>query len=372
MVNGHRERTLTVCLAIFWVISSVRVLGSTGPGRSGHLSGINEPASPANVVQFVRDRFGIPESAVVNAQPVKPSALPHFYQTIVTVDDGGNKRALNAFITDDGQCFALGSLFALEGATVADIVKCVRQAAALSDSAKVSVGAFTSTPFKNFLRSTVTVQVGTKSQKGDVYISRDYRVGFLGLALPFRRDFVESLINARNQPSIGPVDAPVTIFEYADLECPHCALFQKFLETEFLPKYNSRVRIVFKEFPLSFHTWSAVGAVANECAYQIDPASFLPFRSMIFGNQSTINAANVRERLLNLGEEVGLDRARLSMCLDTKASHGRVDSSRAEGEFLVINGTPAFVINGRVLPDLTPSTFYKVVDEELTAAHIQH
>ncbi len=371
---GHRQTvgSLAAYFTILTLVSSVGLFADTSSSQTGAGNAINEVASPANVVQFVRDRFEIPESTAVNAQPVRPSALPHFYRTVVTVDDGKQKRALNAFITDDGQCFALGSIFALDGATVADIVKCVRQAAALPEAARVTVGAFSATPYRNFLRSSVTVKFGTKSQKGDLYISRDRRVGFLGLALPFAKDFVKSLIDTMNQPSVGPPDAPVTIVEYADLECPHCALFQKFLDTEFLPEYSSRVRVIFKEFPLSFHTWSAVGAEANECAYQIDSSTFLPYRSMIFANQITINATNVRDRLLNLGEQAGVNRARLGMCLDSKASLGRVNSSRQEGEILGINGTPTFAINGRVVMDLTPSNFYKVVDEALAAAHNQH
>lgn len=372
MGHWYRGKALSIWLVILALSLSADLLGSTGAPKAGANNAITELASPGNIVQFVRDRFEIPESAAVNAQVVRPTGLPHFYQTVVTVDDGKQKRALNAFITDDGQCFALGSLFALEGATVADIVKCVRQATALPGEAKVTVGAFAATPFRNFLRSTVTVELGTQTQKGDLYVSRDRRVGILGLALPFRRDFVQSLIDTRNQPSVGPPDARVTIVEYADLECLKCALFQKFLETEFLPKYNPRVRVVFKEFPLYFHTWSTMGAVANECAYQLAASSFLPYRSMIYSNQPTINSTNVRERLLDLGEQAGLDRARLGMCLDSKASLGRVDYSRHEGEILGVNGTPTFAINGRVVVDFTPSSFYKEVDEALAAAHNQH
>ena len=101
---------------------------------------------------------------------------------------------------------------------------------------------------------------------------------------------MQRLINTKNQPSVGPSNAPVTIVEYADLECPRCAYFQKFLEEELIPRYGNKVRIVFKEFPLTFHTWSTTGAVANECAYVIDPSKFLNYRTLIFGSQATINA----------------------------------------------------------------------------------
>jgi len=149
-------------------------------------------------------------------------------------------------------------------------------------------------------------------------VTRNHRTGILGLVLPFRRDFVERLIDAKDQPSAGPADARVTIVEYADLECPTCAYFQKFLDSEFFPHYGKKVRVVFKEFPLTFHTWSTTAAVGNECAYQIDPSKFLNYRTLIFTNQEIINATNVREQLLHLGEQAGLNPFTLSSCLDTK------------------------------------------------------
>lgn len=362
-------RVLELFCGLLIIMPSMWLFGDARQAGLAENKGITELASPANVVQYVRDRFEIPKSTKVDAEPVQHSGSPYLYQTVITVDDGEQKRALNAFITDDGQCFALGSLFVLNGASVADIAKCVREATTLPATAKITVGAFTGTPFKDLIRSTVTVEVGTKAQKSELFVTRDRRIGILGLALPFRRDFVEQLINTKNQPSVGAAQAPVTIVEYADLECPTCALFQKFLETEFLPKYGSKVRIIFKEFPLSFHEWSMSAAVANECAYQIDPSAFLGYRSMIFENQAAISAANVRDRLLGLGEQAGVDRARLSSCLDSKASLSRVDSSRKEAQILGINGTPTFSINGRIVLNPSPAVFYKTVDEALSEGH---
>jgi protein-disulfide isomerase len=351
------------------------IAGPTGLfGETVHAGtvGGNEIAtlvSPANVAQYVHDRFQIPATVSVNAQPVKHSTVPHFYQTLVTVNDGKQTRAINAFFTDDARCFGLGAVFALNGISEADIIRCVGQAASLPPAAKVTVGAFTKTRLQGFLRSKVTVELGTKAETWEIFVTQDQQAGILGLLLPFRRDFVEQLIDTRDQPSIGPARAPVTIVEYADLECPRCAVVQKFLETEFLPKYSSRVRMVFKEFPLSFHPWANTAALANECAYQIDPSLFLGFRSMIFGAQATISPGNVRDRLLGLGETAGLNRVRLTSCLDSEASLGRIEASRAEVEALRINGTPAFAINGRVVVDMaSPAAFYKMVDDALAAA----
>ena len=321
---------------------------------------------PASIIQYVRDRFEVPATVRVDAEPVHRSPFPRFYQTAVTVDDGKQKRVSDVFITDDARCFVVGNIFVLDGASSADVKRCVRDAAKLQASAQITVGPFQSTPFPDFLKSMVTVRDGTKVQSGDLYVTQDHRTGILGLVLPFRRDFVERLIDTKNQPSVGPANARVTIVEYADLECPTCAYFQKFLESDLLPRYGSKVRIVFKEFPLPSHTWSATAAVANECAYQIDPAKFLNYRTLIFGNQEAITVTNLREQLLHLGEQAGLNPLNLSKCLDAKASLGRIEACLKEVQALGVNKTPTFFVNGRIVigVPLGPA-FYAIVDEAL-------
>jgi protein-disulfide isomerase len=342
------------------------LFGDTQHAGSAERAAVSELPPPASIVQYFRDRFEVPETVKLNAELLHRSPYPHLYQTVVTADDGKQKLANEMFITDDSRCFVAGNIFALNGASNAEIIRCVRDAAKVPPAAEVTVGPFAETVFPDFLKSSVTVKDGTKVQTGEVFVTRDRRTGILGLVLPFRRDFVQQLIDTRDQPSVGPAHARVTIVEYADLECPGCAFFQKFLENEFLPKYGSKVRIVFKELPLRGHAWSATAAVANECAYLIDPLKFLNYRTLIFGNQGTINAANVRERLLGLGEQAGLDRVRLGSCLDSRASLGRVEACLQEARNLGVIKTPTFCVNGRIIVGVpSAAAFCKIVDEAM-------
>jgi protein-disulfide isomerase len=346
------------------------LLAKTQQGRSDRPIEISVVASPANIVQYVRDRFEVSPAVKVDAPPVHRSPFPHFYQTSVTMDDDKQKLVSDVFITDDARCFIAGNLFAVTGTTSSEIARCVRDAVKLPATAEVKVGPFARTRFPGFLKSTVTFRDGTKVQTGELYITQDHRTGIFGLVLPYRRDFVEQLIETRNQPGVGPANARVTIVEYADLECPMCAYFQKFLESELLPRYAGKVRIVFKEFPISSHPWSATAALANECANQIDPSKFLNYRTLIFANQGTISPTNLREQLLNLGEQAGLNRVSLGACLDTKASQSRIEASRNEAQTLGVNQTPTFFINGRVVIGIrSAQTFYSVIDEALATAH---
>jgi protein-disulfide isomerase len=342
------------------------LLGDPRHAGGAGKAGVNELPAPASVVQYVRDRFEIPEKVKLEAEPLRRSSYPRFYQTVVTLDNGKQKQTNNVYITDDRLCFVMGNIFALTGESNAEIVRRLRDAAKVPPAAEVTVGSFKETPFLEFLKATLTVKAGSKAQTGELFVTRDRRTAVLGLVLPFRRDFVERLINTQDQPGVGPARARVTIVEYADLECPSCAYFHKFLEGEFLPKYGSKVRIIFKEFPLPSHHWSAAAAVANECAYLINPSKFLQYRTLIFGNQGTINAADVRERLLSLGDQAGLERAGLTTCLDSQATQGRIEACRREAENLGVNKTPTFCVNGRIVVGI-PSTagFCKIVDEAL-------
>lgn len=329
-------------------------------------STVPSAVSPSNIVQYVRDRFDLPAAVGVEAQPVRQSPFPHFYQTAVTVNDGKQRRVSDVFITNDALCFVMGNIFALSNAADAEIERCVRAAAKLPATATVSIQPFARSAFPDFLKSTVTVGDGVKVQSGDLYVTRDHRVGILGLVLPYRQDFVERLINTKNQPSVGPANAPVTIVEYADLECPTCAYFQKFLQSEFLPRYGGKVRVIFKEFPLPSHPWSTSAAIANECACQLDPSKFLDYRTLIFGDQELITASKAREELLNLGERAGLDRVRLSTCLDTRASLSRISDCQKEAQILGVSRTPTLFVNGRIVIGALPAqTFYAIVDKAL-------
>jgi protein-disulfide isomerase len=340
--------------------------GETGrDARAATAAGL---ASPEKIVQYVRDRFEVPQSVKVTAEPLGNSQFPVFYQTVVTTDDGKEKRANNVFITKDGRCFVMGNVFALEQGSSAELLRCVREVTKLPPQTELTIGLFNKTPYPQFLKSVITASNGKQTQTAEIFITKDQRTGILGIVLPFGEDFVRGMINTKDMPSQGPSNAPVTVVEYADLQCPTCAFLHEFLEKELLPKYDDKVRVIFKEFPIPGHDWSATAAVANECAYQINPSAFPRYRSLIFANQNLINAANVRDSLLNLGDDAGVDRAKLAACIDSKASLWRVEAGRQEGKDLGVNKTPTSFVNGRIIIGLpSKAAWDEVVDEALLA-----
>ncbi len=340
----------------------------TGPPQDARAPAATGLPSPEKIVQYVRDRFEVPESVKVTAEPLRNSQYPVFFQTIVTTDDGKEKRSSNVFITKDGRCFLLGNVFALPQGSADEIIRCVREVAQLPPQTELKIGTFNETLSSQFLKAVITANDGKNTQTGEIFITKDRRTGILGVVLPFREDFVRGLIKTKDVPSLGPSNAPVTVVEYSDLQCPACARLHEFLEKELLPKYGDKVRVIFKEFPLPMHDWSTAAAVANECAYQINPSVFPHYRTLVFANQDAINASNVRERLLALGDDAGVDRSRLTACIDSKGSLSRVEAARQEGEDLGVNKTPTTFVNGRIIVGLaSQATFDQIVDEALAA-----
>ncbi len=246
----------------------------------------------------------------------------------------------------------------------------LRERFSIAPAAIISVGPLEPSIYPGFLKTTVTMESGKDKSSQDFYVTKDGGYLIAGTIYGLNSNptqEVERQINLSNQPSEGPANAPVTIVEYADLECPHCAVIQQFLEKDLLPKYGSRVRLVFKEFPLyTVHPWAVQAAVADECAFQINPADFLPYRSLIFQNQSSIKTETLRQQLLDFGAQAGLDRQKLAACYDAKAALPRVKADFLEGQKLGVNTTPTLFVNGKmVVGDISPADFYKIVDEAL-------
>ena len=332
----------------------------------------DDAALDEKIISYVRERFGLPDTVKLTVDPFQSSNFPGFQVSTITSNDGKESKKSNVFLTDDRHYLIVGSLFALSADPQAEIVQHVREQFKVPGVVSLTAGPFHNSAFPNFLATTVTAENGKQKSTQDFYITKDNRTLVLGsvlnLGLDLRREALRTIVTT-NQPTQGPAHAPVTIVEYADLECPSCGRLHEFLEKELLPKYGDKVRVIFKEFPLQFHDWALTAAIANECVYEIKPEAFALYRSLIYQNQSGTNATNVRDTLLGYADQVGVDRVRLAGCLDSKASLPRVDEGTREAKRLEIQSTPTCFINGRMLTGfISAEDYYKVVDAALKGA----
>jgi protein-disulfide isomerase len=147
-------------------------------------------------------------------------------------------------------------------------------------------------------------------------------------------------VATRGYPSIGPENAPVTIVEFADFQCPYCAQSASTLN-QALARYPGKVRVVFRNFPLSFHTYAQKAHEAAECANE--QGKFWQYHDVLFANQGALGVDDLKRYAAG----VGLDGERFSQCLDTGKYAEKVRKDYEEGARYNVRGTPTFFINGK-------------------------
>lgn len=161
-----------------------------------------------------------------------------------------------------------------------------------------------------------------------------------------------------NSPSVGPADAPVTIVEFSDFQCPYCREAQTTVK-RVLANYKADVRLVFKHLPLQMHAQAFVAAQAAFCAGEQN--RFWPFHDSLFA--STDLSA---EALKKVATSVGLDSKSFETCLADQATRSVILSDLNEAQRLGINSTPTFIVNGRLIRGVaTFETFKAAIDREL-------
>ncbi len=175
----------------------------------------------------------------------------------------------------------------------------------------------------------------------------------------------QKTIKLTNVYSQGSPKAPVTIVEYSDLQCSYCRVANDLLKKELYKAYTKdQVRLVFKHFPLSNHSWAEPAAVASECAGQQKPAAFWDMNDYFFSNQPTTSSNTVRGQALEAAIRFKLNKATFEQCLDSSAALQKVRADKEEGMAVGVNATPSFFINGRSRRSLQNFDDIRVVVDE--------
>lgn len=170
-------------------------------------------------------------------------------------------------------------------------------------------------------------------------------------------------VAAAGHPAKGPGDAPVTIVEFSDFQCPFCSRILPVLD-QAKTAYGDKIRIVFRQFPLrSIHPLAQKAAEASLCA--ADQGKFWEYHDNLFANQQKLDIADLKAAAGTLG----LDQAKFDGCLDSGAQAAQVAADLREGAAAGVSGTPAMFVNGRFLNGVVPFEQLKaLIDEELARA----
>jgi len=353
-----------------WVVMRAAP-AAQGSAVSGTQGSALSDAMRDKILTYIRARFGVPDTVKLSLGPLHASTVaPSFHESTVTADDGKTPHSQQVLVSKDSRYLivVVGPIMDLHQNSNAEMARRIQEAFKTPANLKLSVGGFKRSPSPDFEEGTLSMDNAGAKQEKVVLLTRDGKHLILSelysLAVDPREQALRT-ISLHDVPAQGPADAPVTIVEFADLECPTCARVHEFLETQVVPRYGNKVRVVFKEFPLPMHEWSLTAAIACQCAYEINPASYVPLRSAIFRNQALINITNVRETLLSYGEQAGLERVKLAGCLDAESAYPRVQRDLAEGKRVNVDRTPTLFLNGRMIVGLPDEAFFQAIDQAL-------
>lgn len=166
-------------------------------------------------------------------------------------------------------------------------------------------------------------------------------------------------MNSGGHPTLGAKDAPVTIVEFTDLQCPYCKATEATLK-QLRDKYGDKIRIVHMDYPLPFHQHAMDAANAARCANEQD--KFWQYREALFANQAKLAPADLKATAKSLG----MNTAKFDACLDSGKYTAQIKADQAAGEKVGVDGTPAFFIDGRQLTGAQPlPKFQELIDDEL-------
>jgi protein-disulfide isomerase len=166
-------------------------------------------------------------------------------------------------------------------------------------------------------------------------------------------------VNSAGHPAQGPNDAPVTIVEFADFQCPFCKASEATVK-QLQTKYGDKIRLVHMDYPLPFHSHAMDAAKAARCANE--QGKFWPYREALFADQSKLAPADLKATAAKLG----MNSAKFDACFDSAKYDSQIKADQAAGEKLGVDGTPAFFIDGRPLTGAQPlPKFSELIDDEL-------
>ena len=169
-------------------------------------------------------------------------------------------------------------------------------------------------------------------------------------------------------PVKGPKEAPVTIVEFSDFQCPFCSRVEPTI-TQLVKEYPNDVRVAFKQLPLPFHDHAHLAAEAALAAHEQDAKGksdkFWAMHEKMFSNQQKLERADLE----SYAQGIGLNMSKFKEALDSGKFKKKVDEETAEGNKIGARGTPSFFVNGKKFVGAQPFDAFKAkVEEELKAA----
>ena len=215
----------------------------------------------------------------------------------------------------------------------------------------------------------VKVQLGTQSIDG--YATKDGTL-FFPQALPMDEPFkvadtapaveVDMAALADDDAVKGQANAPVTIIEFSDYECPFCGKFYAETLSQLYEKYikTGKVKLIYRDFPLDFHPQAQKAAEAAECAGE--QGKYYEMHNQLF-EEGVVGGVTTFKRY---AQDLKLNVGKFDDCLDSGKMAAEIQQDQADGAAVGVQGTPAFFVNGKFVSGAQPfSVFETMIEAEL-------
>lgn len=154
----------------------------------------------------------------------------------------------------------------------------------------------------------------------------------------------------------GDVNAPITIVEYGDYQCPACGNVYNMAENV-LREYGGKIKLEYRHFPLPFHEFAAKASIAAECAGE--QGKFWQMHEKLFKNQQNIKESDLEK----YAQEIVPDFEKFKICFDANGYLDKINKQKSMGEEGNISGTPLFFVNGRAIENSKDKNYLPTIDD---------
>lgn len=168
-------------------------------------------------------------------------------------------------------------------------------------------------------------------------------------------------VQTDGDPSIGPDNAPITIVEFSDYQCPYCTKWHAEVFNQLMTEYKGKIRFVYRDFPLySIHPQSQSAAEAADCAGE--QGAYWQFHNALFSEKYGLGL----DAYNNYAKELGLDTNKFAQCVSERRFKAEVEADFKYGTTIGVSSTPTFFVNGLAVIGAQPyEVFKELIDKEL-------
>ncbi len=168
-------------------------------------------------------------------------------------------------------------------------------------------------------------------------------------------DIDPTLVASDDDPALGAEEPVLTIVEFADFQCPHCAAVSGTVR-RMASLYGEKVRFIYRDYPVSeIHPDAQLAAEAAECAH--DQGLFWQYHDKLFANQGDLDVVSLKSYAI----QVGLDPTVFNQCLDYSSKRGEVLDDYTDGSLVGVYGTPTFFFNGSRVSGAIPEAVFESI-----------